>query len=326
MNFRAFLLILIFSSYSLAQKIEVKLNQRSLVASLQKVMLYDIIDIQAAPFEMKKSLFEVEIDLQNLTKVNTHLYNENTEIQVPASEILAQVRKKLSAIQWSQFLFVASESIALKFQRNFVSENYIAYKIEEKLSQVCNSCELKFENLKIPSVSSQLEVLSTSLDVSSLQKAGSFLLPLFLQTSQKKETYWITGTTHFVASVPVLNRSVKQNERITESDFEVKKIAIGIAADGILKSNELIGKTLKSDQKAGAVVSPNLIKREYDIVKGDTIRVLVGDGDIEITGTGIADNSGFVGDAVKIKLSDKAALSNNIINGKIVSKGLVRVE
>jgi len=70
----------------------------------------------------------------------------------------------------------------------------------------------------------------------------------------------------------------------------------------------------------GMKIGLNDLKEAAVISIGDPVRVLVYGQDFEVTGDGVAESAGMIGDTVRVKLYDGQAIS-----GKVRSQGVVVV-
>ena len=95
-----------------------------------------------------------------------------------------------------------------------------------------------------------------------------------------------------------------------ETVLEEKKYQTSFFAN----EKELIGRKLKTNLKMGQILHPRHLFKRYDINNGDIISIVSNLGNVSVTVSGEAQDSGNLGDLIKVK---------NLKSGKVI-KGYIK--
>ena len=91
--------------------------------------------------------------------------------------------------------------------------------------------------------------------------------------------------------------------------------------DDVLRTpKDAYGRMLTRSVQMGMKIGLNDLKEISVIAVGDPVRVLIQGQDFDVTGDGVAENAGMLGDTVRVKLYD-----GQVISGKVQSQGVVVV-
>lgn len=304
------------SSVAVAARSELRVSEFSTVRVGDpirlKVLLAD--NIQDAELSQKISQLVV------LDSINTE---ETKDFQ---SEDLALIlRRKLSFTDLQKLSVKIPETFRLKAVRNYIYPMDIQEQIQQKAQNFCTQCEIVFDDLKIPEIKNSLDMLGMQLDTTGIRGAGGFLLPLKISTSQGVRNMWINGKLSFYKMAPVAKRLIQSNERISASDFEMKKTNISYAKDAVvgdltvLSTNGIMAGKIMN---IGDVLYSADLKKEPAAKRGQAVKLLIGNDTFEVTANGVTEESGVIGDMIKVKNVDNA----KILSGILIEKGTVRIQ
>ncbi len=213
-------------------------------------------------------------------------------------------------------------SVKIENSLSPINKRAVERKIVEYLKQSCSACQFKIEDTKVPKIKGIDVQTDWELDFNKMQNRGSFSLPLYVHQGDGDKPYWITGKIRVFRDVPVALRQINFNERLQENDFEIKLVEVTFAKDGVPSGQEVIGHSLQRAVNAGQAIYRSFLKREPALTRGQIARIVSHSGNIEVSGQAVAEESGFVGDVIKLKNID----TQKLISGQIVEKGMVRLQ
>ena len=111
-----------------------------------------------------------------------------------------------------------------------------------------------------------------------------------------------------------LKKSLEKNDIIKISDIETILVTKKHQSSFFANEKELVGRKLKKNLKMGQILHPRHLFESFDINNGDIISIVVNFGNVDVTVSGEAKDSGNLGDLIKVK---------NLKSGKII-KGYVK--
>lgn len=241
---------------------------------------------------------------------------------IKSEELALILRKKLSFLDLQLLSVKIPETFTLRSQRNFIYPADIAREISQQSLVVCAGCTIELQELHLPEIKTQQEILKVRLETKSIHQAGSFLLPLYIETSQGNLHHWVTGRLSFFREGPVTTRMIPVGDRISSSDFTIQKINVTFAKDGAPLPPDLIGKLAGRTLNVGQPIFFGDLKKEPAALRGQMVKIIIGSESMEVTASGIAEENGNLGDRIKVKSSD----TQKILSGLLVEKGTVRIE
>jgi len=308
-------LIAIFISVSRAQaeRFEVRVASISTVRVGEPVRLGNLIVGQIQDLELSNKIYNLVV-FEAITSEEEKIFRNE--------ELALILRQKLSFQDLQKLSMKIPENVRVRAQRNYLHAGDFIREISEQAKGLCAGCVIEFDDLKIPVLKLREEVLLTRLDVQNLKAAGSFLLPLQVETSNGKSVYWVTGKLSFFKEAPVAKRMIRSGDRFSENDVEMKKINVSFAKDGSPSLQELNGKIAIRTITMGQPIFMNDLKREPAATRGQIIKILVGDESFEVSSTGTAQEAGGIGDVIKVKSSD----TQKMLSGVLIEKGTVRIQ
>lgn len=143
---------------------------------------------------------------------------------------------------------------------------------------------------------------------------------LVYEKDQLKDRRWFNGRVKYTAEVAVLKRRIGGRTKIapTEVTWQKKDLTFvfGIPANKL----DLETATTAMGLEAGRVVLRQDLEREKAVKSGEPVKVVTGDQALSLSTSGMAKQSGFIGDVVKVVSMDRE------LSGKIVAVGVVRIQ
>ena len=160
-----------------------------------------------------------------------------------------------------------------------------------------------------------------TVKVSCLDKNG-FKLIMRVQSSKNDENKKINSTKKVskysyknkFLKIIKLKKSVEKNDVLKLDDLETEIIDKKHQTSFFSNKKELVGRKLKTNLKMGQILHPRHLFESFDINNGDIISIVSNLGNVSVTVTGEAQDSGNLGDLIKVK---------NLKSGKII-KGYIK--
>jgi flagella basal body P-ring formation protein FlgA len=312
-KFFVVLLTICFGLSAWALKSEIRVAEVSTVRVGDPIRLGALVQEYIADPELNAKVQELVV-FEALT--------DETEKVYESEELALTLRQKLSFQDLQRIAVKIPNQFRIKAKRNFLYQGEIMRKITEQALNACDGCTVEFESLNLPELKVKGEILKTQLETQPLKAAGSFLLPLIVETSQGKNTFWVTGKIAFYKTAPVARRLLRANERINAGDFEMKKVNVSFAKDGIPAAESIQGKMAARMLTVGQAIFEADLKREPAATRGQIVKILVGNESFEVATSGTAEETGNIGDMIKVKSND----TKKLFSGVLIEKGVVRVQ
>ena len=111
-----------------------------------------------------------------------------------------------------------------------------------------------------------------------------------------------------------LKKSLEKNDIIQLDDLETVLVEKKHQTSFFSTKQELVGRKLKTNLKMGQKLHPRHLFERFDINNGDVISIVSNLGNVSVTVSGEAQDSGNLGDLIKVK---------NLKSGKII-KGYIK--
>ena len=111
-----------------------------------------------------------------------------------------------------------------------------------------------------------------------------------------------------------LKKSLEKNDIIQLNDMETVIVEKRYQTSFFTDKKELVGRKLKKNLKLGQILHPRHLFESFDINNGDVISIVSNLGNVSVSASGEAQDSGNLGDLIEVK---------NLKSGKII-KGYVK--
>ena len=305
--------LITFISRAQAERFEVRVAERSTVRVGEPVRLGTL---------MSGQIQDAELSIKVYNLVVFDAINSEEEKTFKNEELALMLRQKLSFQELQRLAIKIPELVRIRAQRNYLHAADLMREISDQAKALCTGCMIEFDDLKIPELKIREEVLQTRLETQNLKAAGSFLLPLQVETSQGRNTYWVTGRISFYRQAPVAKRLIRAGERLSDADVEMKKVNVSFAKDGAPTVEELSGKIAARMIAMGQPLFMSDLRKEPAAQRGQIIKLLVGNDSFEVASSGTAEETGSIGDVIKVKSSD----TQKMLSGVLIDKATVRVQ
>ena len=212
-----------------------------------------------------------------------------------------------------QAIAITGEEISAKVSQWLTKEGIVGTPLFSKNSiyKDCNNgIEIKkmFQNYKTIKVNcSDKNGFKLIIRVQTLKNAENKKLTKFVKLSK-------AYTKNELLKVVKLKKSVEKNDIIELDDLETVLVEKKHQTSFFSTKQELVGRKLKTNLKMGQKLHPRHLFESFDINNGDVISIVSNLGNVSVTVSGEAQDSGNLGDLIKVK---------NLKSGKII-KGYIK--
>lgn len=299
---------LVISDYS-AVKPGTKIKMRDIVLETNNIESHKILELVLAdaPKAGEKIRFSNSAISQAIAHFMSSLKNANEHIRLQEARIIIPNEVIVQGAGWASSYQKLKQTLVAKY------------------SKLCDShCEIEIDNLTAPKAkpsfneSTEYELLSVKV----IPK-GSFNEEVqIIQNGSAVEKAWVQGRVRIFKTVPVATRLLRQGERLTELDFEIKKVDVTMEMDTTPAPKTLVGAKLSRTLNPQQIILNSTIERERDVVFGQPVQAVIRNPNWTISLEAVARDSGSVGDRIKIYNSQ----SKKTLSGLLVSKGVVEIQ
>lgn len=289
--------ILLSSLSVFAKKGELTFPSTVEVSPRESISLYDIVESKNISEEILSNLKSIEIA-------------DSTTKTIFKKDLI----QKLRGVE-AYFLF-PNEIKVLRSRQN-VSRMELERKIKNQLLSRCENCEYQIQINSVP----QNLPSDWSVDLNIDLNKTSVMIPVY-SVSQSERKGWITAEIKKHAQAAVLNRSVKVGDVITAEMLTIEKRLIQNQTDVVLDAKNIIGMQASRFLSAGQILNFRDLKKETIMKKGQIVKAIFGKGQFDISISAIVEESGSIGDVIKVKNLD----SQKMFAAVVVDRGLVKIE
>ena len=219
----------------------------------------------------------------------------------------------LISILNKQAVAITGEEISTKVSEWLTKEGIEGIPVFSKKSfyKDCNNeIEIKkmFQNYKTLKVSClDINGFKLIMRVQNLKNDQNKKITKFSKVSK-------TSIKNKLLKIVKLKKSVEKNDIIELDDLETVLVEKKHQTSFFSNKKDLVGRKLKTNLKMGQILHPRHLFESFDINNGDVISIVSKLGNVSVTVSGEAQDSGNLGDLIKVK---------NLKSGKII-KGYIK--
>lgn len=213
--------------------------------------------------------------------------------------------------------FILPSEVKILRSKSAVSRMEVERKIKNHIHMTCAACEIQIQVSSVPSNLSSDWNLDLNVDMSKT----SVMIPIYSSTQTDKKG-WVVAEIKRYQRIPVLNRSVKMGEVLTEDMLTLEKRQVTNLRETAQSIEGIKGMQTLRFLNAGQTISYNDLKKEQVMKKGQMVKAIVGNSAFEISMSALVEEAGSIGDVIKIRNLD----SQKVFAAKVVERGLVRIE
>lgn len=269
----------------------VEVSPRSIITA------YDVVETRFLTDDLTSELKAIEL-------------GNSTTLRIEKKDLIHKLRNlKAKFTLPSEMKFLKS--------RHPISRMELERKIKNQLTKTCADCDLQIQISSVPmNVTADWE-LDLNIDLSK----NSVLIPI-RSIHQTEKKGWIVGEIKRYQQVPVLTHAIKMGDVISADLITYEKRQLLNPREVITNSKQMLGMQAARYLNAGQVVTYSDLKKELILKKGQVVKAIVGHAFFEASISAQVEESGSVGDVIKVRNLD----SQKIVVARVVDKGLVRIE
>ncbi len=143
-------------------------------------------------------------------------------------------------------------------------------------------------------------VTSSSLDVGRTR--------ITLACNAPSWTVRLTANSYIEIPVLVATHPMRKGSRLSEDDYRLQSVTLKTPSRPFYYQDSIKGQQLKRNVKAGDIFTPKLISLSYAVRKGDLVTIFFNSDTFSLTTEGIAEESGVIGDTIKVRNSQSGKL------------------
>ena len=126
---------------------------------------------------------------------------------------------------------------------------------------------------------------------------------------------------HVFGDYVVASRYLQFGQKVESGDIRVVEGDLSLLTDDVLRSPKAAyDRILNRALQMVAPIGLNDLKESTVIKVGDPVRLLLGGKDFEVSGEGIAQTAGMLGDMVRVRIAD-----GQILQGKVMRPGVILI-
>lgn len=213
--------------------------------------------------------------------------------------------------------FVFPNELKIIRSKSAISRMEVERKIKNKMYSLCSKCEIQ---VQVASVPTNIES-DWSMDLDIDLTKNTVMIPIFSKNNSSAKG-WVVADIKKYQTVPVLNRSVKMGDVLSEDMFSIEKRMLNNSKNIVTQIELMAGMQAVRFLSSGQTINFSDLKKETVLRKGQIVKAMVGNSEFEVSLSAEAQESGAVGDVVKVKNLD----SQKVFAARIVNRGLVRIE
>jgi flagella basal body P-ring formation protein FlgA len=240
------------------------------------------------------------------------------DILIPDEKVKGMTKTELAHLLHSvKARFVLPNDLKILKSTAAVSRMEVERKIKNKIHSECASCDVQVLISNVPQNIESDWAMDLNIDLSK----KNVMIPVY-GTKNSSSKGWIAAEIKRYQNVPVLNRSAKVGDVITEDMLVTEKREVVNVRDTYMTTASLAGMQATRFLNAGQVVQFNDVKKEQLVKKGQMVKAIFGTSTFEVAISAEVQEAGSAGDVVKVKNLD----SQKVFAAKIIDRGVVRIE
>lgn len=208
---------------------------------------------------------------------------------------------------------VVIERSTHKWERSVIERELVSF-----WQPLCVDCQLEIERLSLPLGQFENWTMKPKREI----PRGAFSVPVEATRDGQSATVWLQGQLTIRKRVPIAKRAIFFGERIVSQDFAWELRDVTQAMDGVPSGEQINGRRLKSSLRIDDILFLGMLEHEKAILRGETARVISGQGDWEVSVSAIAQSDADIGDIVTLK----SAKTNKDLVGKVIARGEVEAQ
>jgi flagella basal body P-ring formation protein FlgA len=257
-------------------------------------------------------------DITEAKNLTDDVMSSLQDILIPDDKMKGMTKTELAHLLHSvKARFVLPNELKILKSTAAVSRMEVERKIKNKIHSECSNCDVQVLISNVPQNIESDWAMDLNIDLSK----KNVMIPVY-GTKNSGAKGWIAAEIKRYQNVPVLNRSAKVGDVLTEDMLVLEKREVVNVRDTYMSVASLLGMQATRFLNAGQVVQFNDVKKEQLVKKGQMVKAVFGTNAFEVAISAEVQEGGSAGDVVKVKNLD----SQKVFAAKIIERGVVRIE
>ncbi|MBK9041303.1 MAG: flagellar basal body P-ring formation protein FlgA [Bdellovibrionales bacterium] len=230
------------------------------------------------------------------------------------SSLIRQVHKQNPHLA-EKYNFVIPSEIEVLNPGKTLTDFEVREALLNQWKSQCPNCRIEIHELNLPRLSELVNLTAgwQFVGVPDLPK-GSFSAAIQFENrsgiSPERVRYWVNGVARLFKQVPILTRGLSFGETITADHIKIEYHDVTFARDLVLSGESVLGRKVRLTKAMGQVLFEHDLLKEKAVNRGDWVKVTAQEGKMEVTTMARAENEGFIGDVVLLRVgANKQSIS-----------------
>lgn len=190
------------------------------------------------------------------------------------------------------------------------------------VESTCAPCEVQISSMRVQDAGKLDSSITWAVSNSQIIPKGNFNISLDLYKDNNfLKKIFVQGNLRIIKEVPLVKRNLQYGERIQKEDVSFEKQDITFSRETVPTAEQIFGSEVAGNLSSNQIIWTRNLKRKMAITRGNPVQVTVQNQEWRIYLTGVAQDSGYVGDTVKIL----NPATKKVIVGVIKDDGQVEV-
>lgn len=306
-----FIALIVFGINAFASKAKMDVLSQVYVESDQ-IMLRDITQTENISPELK-------------TKLDTIVIGDapkEGEIRRFSSYAISEIIRYNLRNDLPQIALKIPSEVKVSRKGTNLTPDEVKSKLVSWVESTCAPCEVQVSALRVQDTGKLGPSYTWSISNTQIIPRGNFNISIDLYKDNNfAKKIFVQGNLRISKEVPIVKRNLQIGERVQRDDVSFEKQDITFSRDVIPASEELYGSEIAGNISPGQIIWKRNLKRKMALTRGAPVQVTVQNQGWRIHLTGISQDSGYVGDTVKVL----NPATKKIIVGVVKEDGLVEV-
>jgi flagella basal body P-ring formation protein FlgA len=185
----------------------------------------------------------------------------------------------------------------------------------------CPNCRIEIHELNLPRLSDLVNLAAgwQFVGVPDLPK-GSFSAAIQFENKSgivpERVRYWVNGVARLFKQVQIVTRGLSFGETITADHIKTEYRDVTFARDFVLSEESVLGRKVRLTKSIGQVLFEHDLLRDKAVTRGDWVKVTAQEGKMEVTTMARAENEGFIGDVILLRMGANKQPMSGIAKAK----------
>lgn len=298
-------LVFMAQAYAGPGKTVIRFPESLEVSHQMQYRLLDLVEIENPTESVVKQLWSLEVPSR---------WTQGSRFVLSEQQIMQVLRNK--SFNKKNVEIIVSENVKPKKSEEILSKEHLSRVISTVNKSICGNCEFKVEFHNIPKVL----LTEWEWDPFSTLFRGSFTT--LIRMPDTRWSGWLTGSVKWQGPVLEVKKNFTYGQKITPDDLRISNKDITYQKDFLSNPEEVAGRVTTRSLGPGSALRVADFRKEEAVKRGQIVKTILGENDFEISISTMAEDTGTVGDRIRVKNLE----TQKLLSGEIVDNGVVRVQ